>query len=242
MKRALAAALTFLVIAATPVLATSFTISDVDGAFSSALPPGTTNLTIVNGDPLSTIRWGEPFGSDQQSGYDFLALVPPPIVGVVPPTTAWLPLADFTHHNFPITGTFLTSVDLDVTLTMDVGGSPFTPTFSYLLTHEETLNSAPCAYPGGAPCADRVTIDALGGGNVFAVGNTIFTLNLGFSQDGGATVTTDFVTLENLANSAGLYGQLSSTVIPEPGTWAMLGLGLAGLMIRRWPRRRASLR
>jgi hypothetical protein len=239
MKTVFAVALTLLMVAAGPILATPFEIQDLEAAFVDAAPPGTTNLDIDNsGNPI-TIRWGNTtaLGMNQQSGYDFESLVDPmaPISGAVPPTTAWLPLGEFTHHNFHITGTFLSSVGLDLTLTLQLGEpgeeEVFTPTFSFLLDHNETPNNLPC-------CDDIVTVSSPLLGNVFTVGLTQFTLQLGFSQDGGATISDQFITVENQANMAGLFGQLSATVIPEPGTWTLIGLGLAGVAIGSWRRRR----
>ena len=54
----------------------------------------------------------------------------------------------------------------------------------------------------------------------------------GFSQDGGVTVTSQFLTQENNDNAASLYGTFvtRSTAVPEPGMMILLGSGLVGLI------------
>jgi hypothetical protein len=231
-------ALALVACAASPVLATPFEIQSLTAEFANPVPEAL--ATIVNtGNPV-TIRWGS---QTRQSGYDFESIVPPEIAGTAPDGPFLL--GYFTHHNFVIpSGTSITSTELILTFALDLDGTLFSPVFTYLLDHEETPNSIPCAYPSDTPCADRVTISSPSGGNQFTVGLTVFTLNLAFSPDGGNTFSNQYITQENLANTAGLYGFLETSIIPEiipePGTWTLMGLGLAGVAIGGWRRRRAN--
>ena len=59
---------------------------------------------------------------------------------------------------------------------------------------------------------------------------------LGFSTDGGNTITTQFMTQENAANSAQLYASL--TAVPEPSSFAFLGLLGLSCFFRRWRNQR----
>ena len=189
----------------------------------------------------SKISWGEPAGSSQ-SYYQFTGAQPPETVAVAPSTNFLL--GTFTHGNFPIySGGGITGVKLDVTLAMAIpsngagGGTNTTKTFTYNFSHWETPNSAnPCANGGTNGvgvnvngCADRALILNPTPNQTFTIDDVEYTLLMRFSQDGGQTFASQFWTIEGLANSAQLYGYFTTEVVPEPGFYGMLGLGLAGL-------------
>lgn len=200
-----------------------------------ALPPGT--ATIVDGDPLDTIRW--PIGASPQSGYDFLRTLVVPHVEAVnpPPVTPWFQIGTFTHHNQPVFAS-ITSVQLALDFNLAVeapSGSGYGPAFNenfvFLFTHEETSNAPPCAYgPVGGPCNDRVTISGAGT-TFFNVGGTNYTLELSFADVAGGPAQTSFITQENASNTTNLFGRFSSEVnaVPEPSFYGVMSIGIAGL-------------
>src|SRR5690349_19775342 len=77
---------------------------------------------ITNGVPTSSINWGITNNpGDPQSGYDFSRTIPGNQT-LPPAPTPLFPLGTFTHRNFPINDPSLTSVMLDVVLSLNVDG------------------------------------------------------------------------------------------------------------------------
>ena len=165
---------------------------------------------ITNGDPISSISWGDTTG--QQSGYDFIAAqpLPPPfdLPGVIP----YFSLGTFQHRNFVVGEPWLVSAELDVVLVIAVDGVPVAPlTFTFTINHDETPNNqSPCPYPTppGEGCTDRVQIVASPAPTTFNVDGVDYTLEMSFLDNGSAV--DEFITSEgNIVNSTGLVGEFT---------------------------------
>ncbi len=209
-------------------MASALTVNTVDGSWLNAVPTGPSASyypAISNGatpSVVDTVRWGEPaWPNTQQSGYNFLAESTP--FNAVPDGSAFK-LGTFTHLNFPVYEPSLTSIDLNVALTIQGFGS-FTPTFHF--NHTETPNIY-----GDSRDNDLVTLTNPTLNATFTDGTSIYYFNLiGFSTDDGAHIASYFSTVENQSNGATLYARITSTPIttPEPLTALLIGLGLVGL-------------
>jgi len=163
---------------------------------------------ITNGDPISSISWGTTTGP--QSGYDFIATLPPPFT--LPGPIPYFSLGTFQHRNFAVGEPSLVSVQLDVVLLLAVDGVPTGPlNFSFTLNHEETPNNLdPCPYPTppGDGCTDRVTIVASPVPTTFNVDGVDYTLEMSFLDNGSAV--DEFITAEgDIVNSSGLVGDFT---------------------------------
>ena len=228
MKRPLIPAKTLLALAAStlivsgPAQAVPITTS---GVWEN--PTGTPEtLATITGEGTNTLGWGTPLFMDQSS-WVFAG-----IVGDLPdnPDGQRFELGTFTHRNralFPDASADFTGADLLLTLAIGSTEQDFTFGFG----HIETPNEAdPCAEGGNPPCPDLVSILTPTALELFVLDGMLFEFTLlGFSQDGGNTIVSEFLTLENADNSASLFGTFRKVEVPEPLTITILGLGLFGI-------------
>ncbi len=193
-------------------LAAEITFVSVQGSWRDPVDsmPGSQpgDPVITNGNPISSISWGDTTGD--QSGYDFIATLPPPFE--LPGPIPFFSLGTFQHRNFSVGEPSLVSVMLDVEVMLAIDGVPEGPlTFTFTLNHEETPNNLdPCPYPTppGDGCTDRVTIVASADPTTFNVNGVDYTLEMSFLDNGSAV--DEFITEEgNIVNSTGLVGEFT---------------------------------
>ena len=212
-----------------------------DGAWLSV--EGTPSAGPVYLDPDSNgtdnrIEWGIPTGdvNPGPSAYQFDGVDP----GDAPLDGSLFALGDFTHENFTIQFPSITGATLGVAL--DFVSEGVSQTFTYFFAHLETANDeVPCEAGGDIPCPDLVSIPDASSVETVLLGGEEYVLTIvGFSQDGGATILDDFLTLEGQPNTATLWGKLEPPAeVPAPATLALIGLGLVGLGFKRYKQNKA---
>jgi hypothetical protein len=201
-----------------------------------------------NASAAPQARWGVPAnGGAGQSGYNFVVDIDPLNFVVPPSPSPTKVIGTFTHLNNPIAaGTSITGINLRITADVAVDGTPVAGgnvEFNTNFIHNETSNTAsPCADGGEVGtgvnvngCADLVTANFAPVSENFLIGSDLYTLKvLGFSLTAdGLNPFTSFFTTEQADNHAFLLANVERSTVPEPGSLALLGLGLVGLVTMR---------
>lgn len=193
------------------------------------------------------LRWGVSTGAGQSR----LTALDPAFGSSVFTNGPFVPGSTLIHDNFPITGESLTSATLFASLDLfqAMPPGPATPMLSnnFMINFLETpnLNSGQTCADGsiasGNGCPDIFVLSDPGVlSQSFTVDGYVYTVNifgagLGLLGDdacaaaGSSSGCVGFITQENQANTLQLFFDITARMVPEPGTLALLGLGILGL-------------
>ena len=161
---------------------------------------------------------------------------------------AFVPSGEITHWNNSISNTFATLTDASISSTLTltqfnpVGGEMVELTTTFMVEFTETYNEDDinnCIAGSVSRCDDIFVIDAASLVDQFIVDGYIYTVviqpegfgplsNAQCAAAGAAAGCTGFTTLENTQNDASLSFAIFARPVSEPGTLAVIGLGLLG--------------
>jgi hypothetical protein len=208
------------------------------GAFVNPVGAGT---VIANGDTngTATINWGTPLTGNPDAFNGQFTFDGVGSDGDAPWSIASesaFKIGAFTYRNGQINAETppFTGIDLTIFLALSrplVLTQPFT-------FHLE-VTEVPNDHADPADDADIVAVTNPSP-TVFTFDGQDYTLEiLGFSQNGGSTITTTFNSLENSTATADMYARITANVpaVPEPTT-ALFGVAMLGAMA--WGRRRRT--
>ncbi|MBZ0288932.1 MAG: choice-of-anchor K domain-containing protein, partial [Anaerolineae bacterium] len=201
----------------------ALTLNGVTSSWSNAVggSGAPTCLTTTTFGTEAQVRYGDddfnagcPADPNVQSGFGFDGNVSTTFTSAQP-----FVLGELTHYNNQIFASSLLEA-VDLTLNVNLGDPLYNAALTTTVSLDETANNlATCPYGGAQPCSDRVSVGLQS--TQFSVAGTNYQLEIlglipgqvGSCSYDQTQLKTSFISTENAANSACIFGRL--TVIED---------------------------
>jgi len=208
------------------------------GSYTAGTNTNITNGTFIN--PTSTFRSGTAVSGSQPNSLKMDGLG----FNVDPGTMFAVSTLQY-HNGQTLSGTAATDVGVDLNLKFTA--PPGTPNQSFAFSFHFDLTPNNASPPSNPANDDILTPQNVFSANTFTVDGQTYTLHLlGFSNDGGTTLTPSFLLPEDATVNSTLYAELTTQLgpqaVPEPTTLVLGATGALLLLgVRRLRRKPAAV-
>jgi T1SS-143 domain-containing protein len=214
------------------VQADQIIVRSLEAGWTSAVLEGGASATTTNTDTDSfadRVVWGTATQNGNRSSYSLVdSNVFSTVAGSTVKAGTAFKLADFTHENWPVTGSPLDRVNLEMSMRVTINGVTDTVRFSVLVDHLETPNS-------DDPVASRDIITLPAQDVILQIGTQKYVFRLEGFRDTQGNIVNTIATDESATNRYEIWGSVQSTdALPTVTGSVVAQAGADGLASVTW--------